>query len=480
MVVMRNGTEAKRSKTGGWAGAAVTKCGPSKRARADPRPELQPQERVDNLSMGTIDRRISLEHVDIESLRPYESNPRVMPEEEMLALERSIQEFGLVDPVIVRQQDRTVIGGNQRLVAAQRLGLPQIPVVFLDLSEDKARLLNLALNRIQGHWDENQLAALLDELDSLPDLDLSLSGFRDEEIDELLARIEVVAIVDRDEQFDLEEALEQAEKQCRVQRGELWLLGRHRLLCGDATTSDVQRLLASEAAHMVFTDPPYNVAYDPNASPSGRRAEPPRRRPASRNGNRRRRRFGPMQSDDLPPEQYQEFLVHSFRNLVEALPNGGAVYICGGVSTFVPYMSAFEAAQLHLSSVIVWDKGSLTFSRKDYHPQHEFVFYCWPEGKPHQFFGDRTHTDVWVVHREDARTYLHPTQKPVELVRRAVQNSSRPGQTVLDTFVGSGTTIIACEKAGRRCLGMEIDPLFCEVALARWEALTGERARRAE
>jgi len=162
------------------------------------------------------------------------------------------------------------------------------------------------------------------------------------------------------------------------------------------------------------------------------------------------------------------------------LPSGGALYICGGVSTFAPYAHAFEEAGLHLSSVVVWDKGSLTLTRKDYHSQYELSFYGWPEGKPHYFGGGRNQSAVWVVHREDSRTYLHPTQKPVELVQRAIQNSSRPGQTVLDAFLGSGTTVIACEKSGRRCLGAEIDPLYCEVALARWEALTGERARRDE
>jgi DNA modification methylase len=437
-------------------------------------------ERTKDSPAGANGKRISVEYAEVTSLRPSDDNPRVMPEEEMQALERSIERFGLVDPFVVRRQDSTVIGGNQRLVAAQRVGLRQVPVVFLDVSQDEARLLNLALNRVQGRWDEDRLAALFHELDSLPDLDVSLSGFREDEIDKLIARVEALDILDRDEQFDLEEALEQAEKQCRVQRGDLWLLGRHRLVCGDATTSDVQRLLAGEAAHTVFTDPPYNVGYDPARAPSGRRAKPDRRRQKSRNGNGRRRPLGTIQGNNQTAEAYQEFLVGAFRNLAEALPSGGAVYVCGGVSTFPPYVHAFEAAGLHLSSVIVWDKGSLALTRKDYHSHYELIFYGWPEGKGHKWFGDRTQTDVWVVHRENARTYLHPTQKPVELVQRAIQNSSRLGQPVLDIFLGSGTTVIACEKSGRRCLGLEIDPLFCQVALARWEAYTGERARRDE
>lgn len=398
----------------------------------------------------------------------------------MLTLERSIDHFGLVDPIIVRRQDNTIIGGHQRLLAAQRLGRTQVPVVFLDLTPEKAKLLSLALNRIQGHWDEPMLAALLRELDDLPDVDISLSGFGQDEVDGLIARLETLDPDEDDEDFNLDDALQRAEEECRIQPGEVWILGRHRLLCGDATTADVERLLAGEAANMVFTDPPYNVGYDPEGSPSGRSPSLGRRRTSARNGNGRSRPLGPMQGDDLPPEQYQEFLVRSFRNLAAALPSGGAVYICGATPTIPAYFHAFAAADLHFSSLIVWDKGSLTLSRKDYHPQFELIWYGWPQGKPHCFRGGRAQTDIWLVHREDGRSYLHPTQKPVELVRRAILNSSRPGRTVLDTFVGSGTTLIACEKSDRRCLGMDIDPHFCEVAIARWEAVTGGPARRAD
>jgi DNA modification methylase len=166
--------------------------------------------------------------------------------------------------------------------------------------------------------------------------------------------------------------------------------------------------------------------------------------------------------------------------MAAALPGGGAVYICGATSAIPAYFHAFAAADLHFSSMIIWNKGSFAFSRKDYHPQFELIWYGWPQGKPHYFGGGRSQSDIWEIHREDGHSYLHPTQKPVELVQRAIQNSARPGQTVLDVFLGSGTTVIASEKSGRRCLGLEIDALFCEVALARWERLTRERARRAD
>jgi len=470
----------KLSKRSSRACAAVGKCDASKRLGVHPHREITAQEQADDLSIGVIDERIFVEYVGVDTLRPAQGHPRIMLEEEMQALESSIDHFGLVDPIIVRRQDNTIIGGHQRLLAARRLGRTQVPVVFLDLTPEKAKLLSLALNRIQGHWDEPMLAALLRELDDLPDVDISLSGFGQDEVDGLIARLETLDPDEDDEDFNLDDALQRAEEECRIQPGEVWILGRHRLLCGDATTADVERLLAGEAANMVFTDPPYNVGYDPSGSPSGRPSRLGRRRTSARNGNGRSRPLGPMQGDDLPPEEYQEFLVRSFRNLAAALPSGGPVYICGATPTIPAYFHAFAAADLHFSSLIVWDKGSLTLSRKDYHPQFELIWYGWPQGKPHCFRGGRTQTDIWLVSRENGRSYLHPTQKPVELVQRAILNSSRPGRTVLDTFVGSGTTLIACEKSDRRCLGMDIDPRFCEVAIARWEAVTGGRARRAD
>ena len=162
------------------------------------------------------------------------------------------------------------------------------------------------------------------------------------------------------------------------------------------------------------------------------------------------------------------------------MPGGGAVYIFGGTGTFVPYRAAFEETGLHLSSVIVWDKGSMVLTGKDYHSQYELIFYGWVDGKRHSFFGGRSQTDIWTASCDPARDYQHPTQKPLALLERAIENSSRPGQTVLDPFLGSGTAIVACERTGRRCLAIEIDPRFCEVALRRWEAFTGSKAKKVQ
>jgi DNA modification methylase len=413
-----------------------------------------------------------VEYVDIDRLQPNPANPRIMPRQEMQALEHSVDHFGLVDPIIVRRQDISVIGGHQRIAAARSLGLTQVPVIFVDVSEEEAKVLSLALNKISGAWDEHKLAELLRELDGLAGLDLSVAGFDDEDIKAYLAALEAEVVRHKEENFDFEAAIQEARDTSRVQRGEVWALGRHRLMCGDAGSSaDLGKLLAADIAHVVVTDPPYNVDYRPEGSPSGRTGG----RKGRGQGNQT---LGPIENDRMSPEQYQAFLDAAFDNVVTALAGGGAVYVFGGVGTCVAYTAAFEAAGLHLSSVIVWDKGSLVLTRKDYHSEYELIYYGWRADKPHAFYGGRSQTDIWRVQRDSPRTYQHPTQKPVELMERCIENSSRPGQTVLDPCVGSGTTIIAAERTGRRCLAMDIDPRFAEVALRRWESFTGRKARK--
>ena len=418
--------------------------------------------------------RLKIEYVALEDLRDAEYNPRTISEKDLADLERSLEHFGVVDPIVVRRADNVVIGGHQRLAAARKLGLSHMPAVFLDISEADAKLLNLALNKIAGDWDERKLALVLEELGALPEFDLSLAGFDDEEIKGHLAALEAAAYRDKAEDFDLEVAIEAARAASRVRRGEVWLLGRHRLMCGDATSAeDVATLVEGEGdeVDLVVTDPPYNVGYEPEGAPSGRTA-----------GRNRKKRpgqtLGPIENDRLTPEQYQAFLDSAFANLASSLSRGGAVYVFGGTGTFLPYEQAFQTAGFHLSSVIVWDKGSLVLTRKNYHSQYELIFYGWLAGKPHAFYGGRSQTDIWSASRDRGRDYQHPTQKPVELVARAIENSSRPGQTVLDPFVGSGTTFIAAERSGRRCLAMEVDPRFCEVAIARWESFSGKKARK--
>ncbi len=405
---------------------------------------------------GKAEVGLEVVQVPIEQLRPDPANPRRMGEAELEALVRSLREWGFVQPVLARREDGTVIGGHQRLVAARKLGLREVPVIFLDLSVEQARLLNLALNRISGQWDEELLARLLADLQTSEHLDLSLAGFDEGEVGRLLRVLEVREKRERPEAFDLEAALEEARAVPRVRPGELWALGAHRLLCGDATDGGVvTRLLGGRRAQMAFTDPPYNVAYGDHGG-QGR-------------GSRRRR----MANDALPPERWEAFCRAWARNLLAHVD--GAVYVCMSSKEW-PLVSRVLAEEGgHWSDTIVWLKDRFVLGRADYQREYEPVWYGWREGARRYWCGDRDQGDVWRIERP-AASPLHPTTKPLALVERALENSSRPGDLVLDLFLGSGTTLVAAERTGRVCLGMELDPRYATVALLRWEAFTGERA----
>ncbi len=414
---------------------------------------------------------LKIQYIAVDELKPAAYHPRRMGEDELARLERSIQEFGFADPVIVRRVGLEVIGGHQRVVAAKRLGLATVPVVFLDVTPRQAKLLSLALNKISGTWDDRRLAELLSELNARSDIDLALTGFAEDEIKACLARLDAASMRDRGEDFDVDAAIADARKRSRVRPGELWALGRHRLLCGDATSdAELRRLQGRATIQLVVSDPPYNCDYQPERAPSGRQRRRGARKQAGAHGG--------IENDRMSPEQYGEFLVRVFGNAARAMPDGGVLYLFGGTGTFVPYTQAFETVGIHMSSVIIWDKGSMVLTRKDYHSQYEMIFYGWLTDRPHRYYGGRAQTDIWCVPREDRRAYDHPTQKPVELVERAIENSSLAGETVLDMCVGSGTTVIAAERTGRRCLAMEVDPRFCEVVVRRWEAFTGRKAKK--
>lgn len=409
---------------------------------------------------------LHIEQVPVDALQPSDHNPRRMDAEERAKLERSIAEFGLVDPIIVRREGHDVIGGHQRLVAARSLGLATVPCVFLDVTAERGNLISLALNKIQGTWDEDLLARLLGELDRIPDIDLTVTGFDGDDIKSYAAILEAESLAGKQEDFDLGKAIETARENSRVRRGEIWELGRHRLMCGDAaSTADMAHLCAGDNVHVVVSDPPYSIDYVPVGERAGQASAT---RPV----------LGPILNDAMTPEDYQRLLEGAFGNAVGAMREGGALYLFGCTSAAAAYAQAFDAAGIYPSSAIVWVKPSASLCWKDYRPQYELLHYGWVAGKPHEFYGDRTNTDVWPVARDPVASYLHPTQKPTELYERALQNSSRPGQTMLDMFVGGGSALVGAERTGRRCLAMDLDERFCEVSIQRWEQFTGQSARR--
>lgn len=403
---------------------------------------------------------LTVEDVPIERLRPDPTNPRRISDDELDALERSLRQFGFVQPVLARREDRTVIGGHQRLVAARRLGLTTVPVTWLDITVEQARLLGLALNKISGSWDDALLARLLADLQATPDLDLTLSGFGEDEVKALLRSLEVRERRERPEAFDLEEALEEARRAPRTKPGDLWALGDHRLLCGDATLpADVGRVLGGRQAAMAFTDPPYNVAL-------GDHGGQPR-------GARRRR----IRNDALDPVAWEAFVRAWARTLVASVD--GALYVCMSSKEWplVSWVLAEEGG--HWSDTIIWAKDRFVLGRADYQRAYEPIWYGWREGAEHVWCGDRDQSDVWQIARP-ADAPLHPVMKPLALMERAISNSSRAPGLVLDPFTGSGSTLIACERIDRPCAAIELDPVYVDVTLARWERFSGQVAVRAD
>jgi DNA modification methylase len=401
---------------------------------------------------------LTVEQVPIDPLRPDPANPRRIGDEELDSLERSLRQFGFVQPVLARTEDRTVIGGHQRLVAARRLGLTTVPVTWLDITTEQARLLNLALNKISGSWDEQLLARLLADLQTNASVDLTLSGFGEHEIADLLRSLETREKKERAEDFDLDSALEDAARVPRSKPGDLWALGEHRLLCGDATKpEDVERLLGRVRAAMAFTDPPYNVSLGDHGG--------------QQRGSRRRR----IANDSMDPIAWETFVRAWARTLLANVD--GALYICMS-SKEMPLVSRVLAEEGgHWSDTLIWHKDRFLLGRADYQRAYEPIWFGWREGASHHWCGDRDQDDVWKMDRPSDAP-LHPTMKPLPLMERAIANSSASGDLVLDLFAGSGSTLIACERAGRRCAALELDPRYADVVLARWERFSGSVAEQ--
>ncbi len=307
---------------------------------------------------------------------------------------------------------------------------------------------------------EQLLARLLADLRTTDRVDLTLSGFDDDEVAKLLKGLDRRERRERPETFDLETALDAATREPRTKPGELWRLGDHRLVCGDATVAaDVERLLGGRRPAMAFTDPPYNVSL-------GDHGGQPR-------SSRRRR----IANDALDPVAWETFCRAWIRLLLESVD--GAIY-CAMSSKELPLVSrVFAEVGGHWSDTIIWAKDRFVLGRADYQRSYEPIWFGWREGSAHYWCGDRDQADVWTIARP-AEAPLHPVMKPLPLMERAISNSSREGDLVLDLFLGAGSTLIAAERTGRTCLGLELDPRYCDVSLARWEAFTGEQAERVD
>jgi DNA modification methylase len=448
----------------------------------------------------------------LSDVKPYPVNPR-LNDGAVDAVAASIREFGFRQPIVV-DPDGVIIVGHTRFKAAQKLGLEKVPVhVAEGLSPEQIKAYRIADNQTASlaEWNYDLLPIELGELQAA-DYDLGLLRFDQDELAKLLGGELQQGLTDPD---DVPEPPDEA----ITQPGDLWILGTHRLLCGDSSKpEDVDRLLDGAAIHLVNTDPPYNVKVEPrsnNAIAAGlssfsNDAAAKKLRSGQGNaafdiargktkvGNEHHQKFDlarhpekakathrkmrakdrPLANDFVSDEAFDQLLHSWFGNLARVLLPGRGFYIWGGYANCANYPPVLKATGLYFSQAIIWVKEHPVLTRKDFMGNHEWCFYGWREGAAHQWLGPTNAVDTWSIKKVNPQSMVHLTEKPTELAVRAMQYSSRVGENVLDLFGGSGSTLIAAEQTGRRAFLMELDPLYCDVIVERWEKFTGRKAER--
>ena len=393
---------------------------------------------------------VQIEYRPIEALIPYARNSRTHSDAQVAQIAASIREFGWTNPVLV-DGSNGIIAGHGRVLAARKLGFEQVPVIELaHLTESQKRAYVLADNKLAENagWDDELLRIELEALQAAG-FDLSQTGFADDELAALMAELA------GNEGLTDDDAVPEVTDDPVSQPGDVWLLGEHRLLCGDATDPvALETLMGSDLADMAFTDPPYNVNYANTAK------------------DKQRGTHRPILNDNLG-EGFAGFLSAACANLLAY--SKGAVYIAMSSSELDTLQLAFRGAGGKWSTFIIWAKNTFTLGRADYQRQYEPILYGWRDGVDHFWCGDRDQGDVWFINKP-VKNDLHPTMKPVELVERAIRNSSKTRDIVLDLFGGSGTTLIAAEKTQRRARLVELDPKYVDVIVKRWQDYTGKAA----
>lgn len=431
----------------------------------------------------------------LADLRPAEYNPRkkLTPSDpEYIEIKNSIIEFGYADPIVINS-DGTIIKGHQRCNVMMEMGYTEAEVIVLDIPDKKKeKALNIALNKITGKWDNQILKDLLIELD-LEGYDFSVTGFHRDELEDLIQQLDIPPEAS-DDSFDPDEEKSKIEKP-ESHVGDIWQLGRHRLMCGSATDPNhVAELLDGAKLDLIITDPPYNVDY-------GEKTEH-----LANYGYGKK--LADIKNDKMDVQSFYEFLLLAFQSMNEAMRQGAAIYVFHAESSGAQFRQAYTDAGLKLSQCLIWEKNAFVMGRNDYQWRHEPILYGWKEGAAHYFVNDRTqdtvlleeeadlkamkkqeliafiekifkeYKDQTTVHYEKrpVRNNLHPTMKPIPLVGRLMNNSSRPGWNVGDFFGGSGTTLMAAEQLGRTAYTMELDERNADVIVHRWEQYTGQKA----
>ena len=378
--------------------------------------------------------------VPVTDINPAKYNPRkdLKPGDPAYEkLKRSMTEFGYVEPVVWNEETGNIVGGHQRFKVLIEEGHTEVECVVVKLSSDREKALNVALNKVTGDWEFEALADLIKDLEA-QDFDVTLTGFDAAEIEDLFSQVHDKDATDDD--YDVNKALEEA---AFVKPGDVWLLGRHRLLCGDATKpEDVATLMDGKKANLVLTDPPYNVDFE---SASGLK----------------------IQNDKQDNDTFYAFLSSAFKNMAEHTAPGGSIYVFHADTEGLNFRKAFIEAGFHLSGVCIWKKNSLVLGRSPYNWIHEPILFGWLKGAKHKWFTGRSETTVW-NYDKPKKNGDHPTMKPVPLLCYPIKNSSQVNGIVLDTFGGSGSTLIACEQIDRICHTMEIDPKYATVIVKRF------------
>ena len=390
--------------------------------------------------------------IRLEEIKPYPNNPR-NNETAIEQVKKSIGQFGFRQPIVV-DKNNIIIVGHTRYYAASELKLITVPVlVASDLNDKQCKAYRIADNKTNefAKWDIDLLR------DEFMDLAGCFTGFTDAEINELMLDDTKTGLTDDD-------AVPEIPEEPIAKLGNIYQLGNHRLMCGDSTETDhVKKLMNNEKADLLFTDPPYGMSYGGGRAKGGNSL--------SKNGGVLNKTHGEIIGDELRDNELLRMVSSSIKNSLDLAKEEIPVYICFIWRTYSEFYNALTSIGKEPKSCIVWDKRSIGLGHGNYRPQHEFIFYCGG-----QWFGDRSQSDVWAMSRGSTSQYVHPTQKPVELIIKAIQNSSKVDDIIHDCFGGSGSTLIACEKINRSARLMELDPRYVDVIIKRWQDFTGMEA----
>jgi prophage lambdaW4, DNA methylase len=387
---------------------------------------------------------MEIKELSLKELKPAAYNPRKKlkkGDKEYEKIKQSLLKFGYVDPIIVNE-DLTVIGGHQRLTVLKDLDYETAKCVIVNLPKEDEKALNIALNKITGQWDEALLADLLLDLQE-SDFSLDLTGFEPPEIDDILSNVHDKEL--SEDEFDVEEELK---KPTVSRHGDIWQLGKHRVICGDSTKAETyKQLLDDRKANLVVTDPPYNVDVEETA--------------------------GKILNDNMSDGDFYQFLLSMFTQVENHMEDDASIYVFHADTEGLNFRKAFKEAGFYLSGCCIWKKNSLVLGRSPYQWQHEPCLYGWKKKGKHQWFSDRKQTTIWEYDRPKS-SKDHPTMKPIQLMAYPIQNSSMRGTIVLDPFLGSGSTLIAADQTGRVCYGIELDEKFVDVIVKRYIEVTGD------